>query len=84
MAPKDPLDELSSVFVEKAGRPHELTFRELHDECLKGAGMMETWDSIGAKLRADNQLANDDKYRPIKPYEGLKKHGRGRLRRWRG
>jgi hypothetical protein len=76
---KDPLDELSNVYVERKGKLVHLTFRELHDECLKGGGMMETWDAIGAKLRADNQLANDPGYRPIKPYAGRKKY-----KRWRG
>ena len=85
----DPLDQLSNVFVERTikssvdGVPMlvnvELTFRELHDECLKGDGQMTLWDNLGANLRARNQVDNDPNYRPIKPGAGQRKY-----RRWRG
>lgn len=80
---RDPLDELSAVFVERTimgGKVQvELTFRQLQHECLRGAGQMVLWDKMGPRLRLQNQEANDPDYKPIEPNTGQRKY-----RRWRG
>jgi hypothetical protein len=40
---KDPLDELSSCYIEKDGKLHEMTPRELAKYC---ADEMVLWDSL--------------------------------------
>jgi|HubBroStandDraft_4_1064222.scaffolds.fasta_scaffold71180_1 hypothetical protein len=73
---KDPLDELSSCYIEKDGKLHEMTPRELAKYC---ADEMVLWDSLWPELRLKNQVRNDPDYKPIAPMAGHKKH-----RRWRG
>jgi hypothetical protein len=80
--PPDPLDEPSGVSIMVASATggqveKELTFRELREECAKG---MRDMDQAGPRARIEIQRAMDPAYRPLAPYEGLKR-SRGMLRR---
>lgn len=73
----DVLDELSGVHVTgRDGVNRELTFRQLQHFCARG---MRDMDQAGPRARIEIQRAMDPDYRPLAPYEGLR-----RFRRWRG
>jgi len=83
MPAPDPLDQPSGVYVvrriEGKDVQVEMTFNELHRECLEGDGHMKLWDTLSPDVRFENERANDPNYRPIKPGAGQRKY-----RPWRG
>lgn len=69
----DPLDQLSGVSLIEGGP--EMTFRELAAHCAKDFRLL---DSLEPRDRYAVQRHNDPNWKPIQPYEGLRKRPRKR------